>query len=518
MFKFRVTIALLAFATSCTSSQTAQIPLVPATDVAKSSKLQLAVGTATIGVANGQSVLGLNVVATFRSKDGNNATNTNTPVITAPTGFSFGPLLGGSNVLSGFSTKDYVNLESAIISGQNQQQTLIRLAQGLGPFIGVFGYGLAADNQFSIDDSRIQSSLSGLPGEESNTYCEGLAYPGYFNNGNGTATPPGAAVNRIPPYGSLPGIYYGGYAAALGQFPVNTLPTFSAITELERSAELALPIPSGDGGGSTSCTCPQTCAPIETPLYNAAFPIQAFGGPPAWPSPQGYGNYQYFVGYPTGFTDFASTPAAGTYSMSVSYPTSTDYQSTASLTVDTQLTNVSGLGVLTTPKLAINSDGSGLLTGWSIPAGVQETIVFIATPDCDLSGRDLKTGGGNFNHYSFLVRSSGPQAPIFVAPNLGPPALATGAPTHTFCATSDLAAEQAALAAVGAPTVVINTFVAQVQAIGFDYPAYESSYPFTMSQTPTIRNSAGQADVTTSYPNYLAFTVPLPSTTGMNNH
>jgi hypothetical protein len=51
-----------------------------------------------------------------------------------------------------------------------------------------------------------------------------------------------------------------------------------------------------------------------------------------------------------------------------------------------------------------------------------------------------------------------------------------------------------------------------VAAVGFDYPAYESSYPFSTSAAPTISNARGQADVTTSYPLDVLTQITVPKT------
>lgn len=489
----------------CTSGQSAQLPQAAVPDVAKTAKLQFAVGTATIGIANGASVRGLNVVATFRSADGNNATNTNTPTITGPKGFSFGPLLGNSNVVSGFTTAQYVALENALVQHPETAQTatFAKLTSGLGPYVGVFGYGLAADNRFAIDDSKIQSNFAGdVP------FCEGVGFPGY------TVGTPQAAGIDFSPAGSAPGSFYGSAAAIVGTGFTGSAPApTSQFAELERSGELALPIPSGDGKFSAQavCTCPQDCAPANSALFDPAFPIQAFGGPPAWPSPQGYGNYQYFVGYPTGFTDFVATPVAGTYGLSVSYPTSTDYATSASVAANATLENVAGLAPMQPPVLQIQQDGSGIIRNLLVPAGASETIIFIASSDCDLVGREFNGGSVYFNHYAFVVHGSGPQSSIFVPPNLGPPGKTSGVPTHTFCTVGDVAAEQSELTKIGAPAVANQQFIAQIQAVGFDYPAYESSYPFATSQTPKITGTSGQADVTTSYPQYVPFTRSPPA-------
>jgi len=498
--------------TSCTSSQTAQLPSIATPDVAKTSKLLFAVGTATIGVAGGGSVPGLNVVATFRSSDGNNATNANTPTITAPPDFTFGPLLGNSNVLTGFNTKQYLALENELVNGgttadPNIKAQLASLSSGLGPYVGVFGYGLAADNRFSIDDSKIQNHL---PSPGGGSPCLGLAFPGYLNGGGRQGAPAGVGFSTAP-LGPQAGSFYGSYGSALGSFVpqsgVTQMPTFATIAEVERSAELALPIPSGP---AQACGCPQSCAPDGSPLQDSHFPIQAFGGPPAWPSPQGYGNYAYFVGYPVGFADFAATPVAGSYTLSVSYPTSADYQSTGSMQAKATLVSVAGLPEITSPPVAVQLDGSGIITNLNVPAGVSEAMVLITASDCDLTGRELSPVSG-FNHYAFVVHVSGPQPPIYIPPNLGPPGKVTGTPTHTFCTTSDLAAEIALALSGGGSAAITNFFFVQVQALGFDYPAYESSYPFTRSQTPQISGASGQSDVTTSYPAFFSYTVPAPA-------
>ncbi len=503
----------LIFLSACTSSQLAQLPSATVVDVAGSSKLRFAVGTATIGAANGQSVLGLNMTATFRNRDGNNATNTNTPTITGPSGFSFGPIFGNTNSLTGFTNAQYVQLETALVAGTNVQPQLQALAQGLGPYVGVFGYGFAADNRFAIDDSQIQAHL---PAPDGGSACEGVAFPGYLNVGGSLTA--GGAIGGTPTAGTGGGggSFYGSVGSAIGTLPSLAPPAPGTVAEVERSAELSLPLASGNGiggGGSGTCTCPQYCAPIGTPLSDIAFPIQAFGGPPAWPSPQGYGNYNYFVGYPSGFTDVNATPVAGQYQLSVSYPTNADYTKSNTLSASATLATVAGLPRMPSPQLKILPDGSGVITGFTIPPGVLETIIFLVTSDCDLAGREFK-GNGYFNHYAFVLHTTGPQPPIGIPANLGPPGIQGMAPTHTFCTTGDIAAELAALSLSGTLPTVNTTFFAQAQAVGFDYPAYESSYPFATSQTPTIASPSGQADLTSSYPFFQTYTVPAPSPTG----
>jgi hypothetical protein len=482
----------------CTSSQVASIPPAASPNVAQSSTLQFAVGTATIGLAGGTSSLGLNVVATFRQPNGNNATNVNTPTLTAPAGVNFGPLLGNSNVVSGVTPA-----ELATLAGQANATPVTRqlpvpasFGRGFGPFVGVFGYGLAGDNLISNSDiSAIAFAASNVP-HTTNSFltslCTGVA-GGYLQSEAGVSS---------QSLGSL-GAYYG--------LPAVVAYQSATTSDLVRSAELALPIPSGHntsiGGGPLGiCICPSVCG---TTLTDPAFPVQYFGGPPAWPSPQGYGNYSYFVGYPLGFTTFVATPVAGNYSLSVAYPTSANYSTFGTFSKTARLASVAPLPVFAQPALTINPDGSGAVTV-NVPAGVREAVVTIASSDCDYTGRELT--GSYYNHFALETQHAGVQT-LFLSANLGPPGANSGLPTHTFCTTSDLQALNAATPG-GFSSISVFTSVA---AVGFDYPAAEASYPFNLSEAPAITNGdghTGQADVTTSYPLYVQTSLTLPTSGG----
>jgi hypothetical protein len=281
--------------------------------------------------------------------------------------------------------------------------------------------------------------------------------------------------------------------------------------DLVRSAELALPIPSGSNGGF--CSCPSICAPLGTPFADNAFPVQYFGGPPAWPSPQGYGNYSYFVGYPLGFTDFTATPVAGAYTLSVAFPTSSDYSTFGTVTKTAQLPAAAiatPLAPFAQPSLQVNADGSGVVSV-NVPAGTREAVITIVTNDCDLTGRDL-LGQNYHNHYALVTKTTGPQT-LFLSPLLGPPAAATGLPTHTFCTLADVQAYNAVVTANGTPGFMSFPITSVVAAVGFDYPAYESSYPFDTSAAPKITTGdghTGRADITTSYPLTVLTAVTVP--------
>ncbi len=398
-------ICIAGFA-ACSSGQAGSVPPVATPNVATQSILQFAVGTATIGTANGASALGLNVVATFRQPNGNNATGVNTPTLTGPAGLNFGPLLGNSNHISGETPAQLGALAAQIRAAGKKASTIAlpaSLGNGFGPFVGVFGYGLAADNLVSNAD--IASIATTQP---VNTQpCEGIG-TNYIGTGAGVNPGNGGGTGSF--FGSPPAVNGSGFAIAAGQ----TL----GVADLVRSAELALPVTSGASiFGPAFCTCPSTCVPSGA-FSDPAFPVQYFGGPPAWPSPQGYGNYSYFVGYPLGFTDFTATPLSGSYSLSVSVPTSADYSTSSTLTQTAHLAIGAPLPAFPQPVLQINPDGSGTLSV-NVPTGLREAVVTIVTADCDLTGRTL--GGKSFvDHYALVTHAPGPQT-LFLSPSLGPP-------------------------------------------------------------------------------------------------
>lgn len=479
---------------ACTTSQAGSIPPAASPNVAQTSSLQFAVGTATIAVAGGGASIGLNVVATFRQPNGNNATNVNTPTITAPRPFNFGPLLGNSNVVSG-ATPAQVAALAAQVRAQVPGPTVtpvpvpVALRRGFGPLVGVFGYGLAADNLISSTDLTTISTLAAS--QPNGQLCIGVG-TNYFGLSTGVS-------------GSTSGS--GGYGAYYGPAPAVGVIT----SNLVRSAELALPVPSGINPVSPVCVCPSTCAPFGSIFADPAFPIQYFGGPPAWPSPQGYGNYSYFVGYPLGFTTFTATPFPGSYSLSVAFPTSANYSTFGTVATSAKLTKVAPLPIFPQPVLTINSDGSALINV-NVPAGVREAVITIVTNDCDLSGRE-KSGVSYYNHYALETQRTGPQQ-LYLSSALGPPSSVTGLPTHTFCTLGDVQAFNALEAANNQPGISVYPITTNIAAVGFDYAAVESSYPFNTSATPPITNGdghTGQADVTTSYPSFVSTLLSVPS-------
>jgi hypothetical protein len=448
---------------ACTSGQTGAIPAPAVPNLARQAKLQLAVGTATLGVAAGGSLVGLNVVATFRGPNGNNATGLNTPTLQGPPGLDFG--LGTGNVITGTLPSQLAAYARAPKGATPPPGLQNGNSTGFGPYVGVFGYGLAGDNPVPPQIAQALTQVSS---------CLGI-----WAVGN---TVPGGQYN---PSGSL------------------------------RSNELAQPVPSGYvTSGGIALTNPCTAPPLATypaSLNDPAFPYffqppgqgldGFYGGPPAWPASEGYGNYAFFLGYPLGFVTFSARPVAGTYTLSVAYPTSENYGTYGTLTAQATLSQTGGLPATAPPTLTVNADGSGTIQ-FSVPAGVGEAVVEVQTNDCDFIESAQRHP---INPYSFVTHQPGTQT-IYVPNNLGPPD-STGRATHTFCTAGDLQAYNAYATATGTPPLTSFTGTVTVIVVGADYPLYESSYPFTMSPTPRIANAIGQADVTISYPLIATYTV-----------
>lgn len=210
--------------------------------------------------------------------------------------------------------------------------------------------------------------------------------------------------------------------------------------------------------------------PGNPPLYKE--PIYApslsyVGGPPAYPFFND-GTYPAgFEGYSQGFTAFATTPVAGTYSLSVLVPANN--APTATFTASATLNNTTPLPTMAAPTFV--SDGAGGGSGTvTIPADprIVETLVYVY----DASQGTFFTAGP--------IAGTGAQT-YTIGDNLGP----CGSPN---CQTTP---------GKSAPTFVTGDSL-EVYAVSYDYPAFEASPPKNTSQTPAIAGAGGQADLTAS--------------------
>jgi hypothetical protein len=417
-FRGTAALAMAAALAGCTTGQVGVGPPVSSA-AAGSFTLKFGVGTATIGTTLGKSIIGLNVTATFRQSNAQNATATNTPTLTGPATFKINnaPFHSITGITPGA-------LEAAAAQAQQGNPYVPPTNALFATEFGVFGDGM---DQLNLID----------------TQAFAIAFPGSIGYGFDGCGP------------QLDG----------------TGPTSNGQTEgfeyTPMPKQVSLPCPGGGLG---------IPGVVQQSYY---------GGPPAWPAPQGYGQPTGFIGFPLGFLDFDDvTPVAGTYSLDVAYSINATATQYAHADATARLANVAPLAGFTTPVVSPQSDGSGLVTV-NVPPGVTEALVMVVATACQL---DPTTGVTLApRHFSLLTRQIGPQS-LLLSSKLGPPD-SSGNPTDTFCTAADDQKPNAS-----------SNHSFTVSAVGFDYPAFEASYPQSTTPGPTIANAAGQADVTTSAP------------------
>jgi len=138
------------------------------------------------------------------------------------------------------------------------------------------------------------------------------------------------------------------------------------------------------------------------------------------------------------------------------------------------------------PALRIQADGSAFID-ITVPTGVSEAIALASTTRCD----DAQVANPAIpdQQYGVVVKAPGRYS-LFLKNDLGPPD-ASGQRLHTFCNAADTQ-KYGTRSALYSLTVV-----------GFDYPAYEASYPQSTSAAPAITNGDGHhgtADMTAASP------------------
>ncbi|MBC5800055.1 MAG: hypothetical protein GIW94_08805 [Candidatus Eremiobacteraeota bacterium] len=205
------------------------------------------------------------------------------------------------------------------------------------------------------------------------------------------------------------------------------------------------------------------------PLYNPGIPGSSDpphandayrGGPPAYPNVRN-GTFPGFYGYTLGFTTFALTPVAGTYTLAVNVP-SGNHPSVSISAPNATLANVTGLPTFAAaPTFTEDGAGGGTVT-CSPPAGTTETLAEI---------EDQKTAA----YYTIVTTDRGPVS-VALPDLLGP--------TTTGTATPSLG--------MGDPYSVV--------CLAVDYPLFEAGPPANVQQTPALTGGAGQADIAFSPP------------------
>jgi hypothetical protein len=259
------------------------------------------------------------------------------------------------------------------------------------------------------------------------------------------------------------------------------------------------PFNSSEGGA------PDNVAPYPVPLFDAAAGTPAgdpeqfvpWGGPPAFdPDGDGQGTRdgQTFpagtLGISEGLNVLLMPPVAGAYVMTVTIPTTTNGAPT--FTQNAIMHNAGAfaaatggeLALMATPPTAVPDGGGGLSFAVTLPADETEGYIQIedlgpptTAPGCHNANPGAKAGGDPV-FYTIVVHASGTVTlPDHAGPSGGPSICTPAQNTAADGATSEG-----------------DTFA--VQYIGFDYPAFESSYPSSLHVVaPTITTARGQDDV-----------------------
>jgi hypothetical protein len=448
-------VALTAILGGCSGGGSNGIPKISSTNPLTSGVLQFAVGTANLyGTASG-----LNVVSTYRQSDGLSNVLVDTPTITGPFTLPASAPAGNFRIApnTGASVDAYSTLADAG-SGSPSGPSVEEVAAG-GRITGTS-----------------QSVHLGTPDCDQTTPCTVASATG----GNVTIPP------NTSTFGQAGGVFVNGISP----------------------------------GNSTTSGQSATYEPYTEPLYdtttgNGFIP---FGGPPAFdPNKDGLGLRDGLsnlggpnatigvLGIPLGISTFYGVIAApGSYLLSLQVPTgfsgTTPTYGTASKSAS--LTSTAKLGTITAPVLALDGKGGGTFTVAALPAGVTEELVEItdmgdgsdAAETCQGPlGATVDTAGGGAGpvFYTILVKAPGTYT---LADSIGPnTTVSSGVGTITPSPSICTAAQNT--------TALEKTDVGDsytVQAIGADYPLYESLYPNNKSQTPAIVGANGQADITIS--------------------
>lgn len=439
--------------TACSQGQSAP-PVVNTANLA-ANKLQFAVGTATIVTPAGTIVTdALNVVSTFRQPNGLSAVLLDTPTVSGPWTLP-SPAPGLGDGLDPYSTLQDLN-----VAGTQ------------------FGPSLLDYTSHAISGTP-QTVRLGTP------TCDATgAPPGGF-----TTCPTGVSPNTTT-FGQAGGAFGMGIQPA--NSTTNTTP-YSVVPYSQPIFQNCVP----------ACTAPTI---TDGTILSSFTP---WGGPPAFDdSSNGMGTRDglhnlgaELLGWNTGVTvvQLGAAPAAGGYTMNVSVPTGQNQNGQSNFMSFSATANLNPAvtlpAIAAAPTLTEDGAGGGTLTAPLLP-GATEGYVTITDlgPGAGLLSCQGTLGTEAFPVYYTIKLSPGTGTytlPDTIGPNTtqnGPTSLT---PSMTLCTGA------ANTTANGAAT---SGDVYSIQEFQMDYPLYEASYPANKSQTPAIRGTAGQADITISAP------------------
>lgn len=238
---------------------------------------------------------------------------------------------------------------------------------------------------------------------------------------------------------------------------------------------------------------PDSAAPYPVPLYDpivggGGVDPNAFvpgGGPPAFNIAGNLAaGLRGFNGVSEGLDVFEVTPAVGTYSLSVLVPANTG---SVTATASAAISTVVPLPSFVAPVPVLAGTTGGATIAVALPAGVTEAYIQVT----DFGSTTITAAGppamqatscsgatlGKPLYYTIVVKASGTAT----------------LPAGSLCTPAQNATSNGGVATDG------DAFT--VQGIGFDYGAYEASYPNSLGVTSPSLAGAGashQADVTVS--------------------
>ncbi len=424
-----------------------------------------------------------------------------------------------------------VALSSCSGNGQNPQKVTtvnpllgkLQLAVGTANIFGDLGAGGGALTGLNVVATFRQPSGAQTPGDtDALVNTPTLSGPFTLPTTAGTPNAFGSTISGGPSAGEIGGARITATPQqnpGSSTIPASTFGVSGGVTGL--GIEPFNYTTTGNPGGGTVGT-PTTFKPYIVPAYDNgdANAFRPWGGPPAFdPNKDGKGERDgtavstTILGVSEGLDVFAGvTPAVGSYTLSVNIPT---YQNQTTGNVST--TASLGTGALlpaVTPPVGTPDGTGGATFAVTLPAGVTEAYVQVTdfglpeNPDgtqngnCNSAGDGAPNSTGGVNappvYYTLLVTSSGTAT---LPPTDGPGT--PGTTTPSICTpTQNTTASGSTTPSVG------DQFTTQL--IGFDYPAYQASYPNSNGNpAPALLGAAGQADITISSGRF--FTQPVGS-------
>ncbi len=416
IYKTLGAVAGISILAACTGGQAGVPPAAVGTDVQNTTSLQFRVGTAR----HATGAVYLNTVVTYRQLNGFSGTLYNTPSITGPAGFQVPAAQTTSTSVGSQPGNDA--LTNAITATPPTQPGTPAAPTTFNQTGGAFAYGFAPANSTTTGAANFAQFNAGQGTPNSAFYIDDVSTivvgPG---KGNVVATITGGGSGR----------YNNVYTQPLYLTPSRRIPFLLG-------------------------------PPAVPDFHNPNFPIGT--------SP--------FLGYDSGFTYFAVTPVAGTYTMNLNVPSATIGQLAATFTKTASLGAVTGLPAVATPTITGSlTAGSGAAIGCATgqtgggasfvvapaPVGVTNQLLYVV---------DVSFNNNQPTHYTINAGAAG--GTFVLSPTSGPSGKVP------FCSGDSVFA----------------------WVVGSDYDVLAGAAPVNTQQNPAL---PAQADISVSLIQEIAF-------------